>query len=259
MKCVILAGGRGTRLSEETQSKPKPMVEVGGFPILWHIMKIYTAHGITDFVICLGYKGSLIKNYFLNYSERFADITIDIEQRNVEYHERRSDPWKITLVDTGMDTQTGGRLKRVAKYLEGEEAFCFTYGDGVGDIDVSTEIAFHQEHKCDATMTLVYPQARFGAAHTDEQTHLVKKFNEKPIRGEGMINGGFFVLSPKILDLLDGDEASFEKDALPKLVDAKQLMAWKHDGFWKPMDTLRDKEELEGMWQTNQAKWKIWK
>jgi glucose-1-phosphate cytidylyltransferase len=256
MKAVILAGGLGTRLSEETVSKPKPMVEIGGKPILWHIMKIYSAHGVNDFIICCGYKGYVIKEYFANYFLHQSDVTFNMKSNSMEVHEKRAEPWKITLVDTGEDTMTGGRLKRVSQYLNHEESFCFTYGDGVGDINIQESIKFHENHGKAATMTSTFPPGRFGAI--DIQDNVIKSFKEKP-KGDGvMINGGFFVLSPKVLSKIKGDSTVWEQEPLSLLAQEGSLMAYKHNKFWQPMDTLRDKMYLEELWQTNQAPWKIW-
>jgi glucose-1-phosphate cytidylyltransferase len=255
MKAVILAGGLGTRISEETHLKPKPMIEIGGMPILWHLMKSYSSFGVNDFIICCGYKGFFIKEYFSNYFLHRSDVTIDLQENDIEIHENYSEPWKITLVDTGPNTMTGGRLKRVKKFLQDEEAFCFTYGDGVSDINIKSLIDFHSSHKKLATITGVVPPGRYGAILGDGD--IVKSFEEKP-RGDGaMINGGFFVLSPKVIDLIDGDETSWELDPLYKLVDEENLMVFKHNGFWQPMDTLRDKNYLEELWATNPP-WKSW-
>lgn len=255
MKCVILAGGRGTRISEESDFKPKPMIEVGGRPILWHIMKIYSRHGVNDFIICLGYKGYVIKEYFANYVLHATDVTVDIARNSVEYHGGKVEPWRVTMVDTGLETMTGGRLRRVRQYLEGEDQFCLTYGDGVGDVDITAEMAFHKEQGRWATMTVVQPPARFGAVAM-EGTRIVR-FQEKPA-GEGLINGGFFVLSPKMIDLIDDDAMPLELEPLARLAAKGQLVAWKHAGFWQPMDTLREKNELESLWKSGKAPWKVW-
>lgn len=256
MKAVILAGGLGTRISEETETKPKPMVEIGGKPILWHIMKSYSTHGIHDFVICCGYKGYVIKEYFANYFLHMSDVTFSMKHNQMEVHHRRAEPWTVTLVDTGEDSMTGGRLKRVKQYVENDEAFCFTYGDGVGDINITASIAFHREHGKQATLTATYPPGRFGAL--DIHDNAVKSFKEKP-KGDGsMINGGFFVLSPKVIDLIEGDETTWEQEPLMMLAEQGQLMAFKHKGFWQPMDTLRDKHLLEDLWQCGKAPWKTW-
>jgi len=256
MKAVILAGGLGTRLSEETSTRPKPMVEIGGKPILWHIMKMYSHHGIHDFVICCGYKGYVIKEYFANYFLHTSDVTFDMKSNQMHVHERRAEPWTVTLVDTGDESMTGGRLKRVAEHIKDEKAFCFTYGDGVGDIDISASIDFHLSHGKDATLTATFPPGRFGAL--DIQGGQVKSFQEKP-KGDGaMINGGFFVLSPNVLKHLENDSTVWEQDPLMKLAEEDQLMAWEHHGFWQPMDTLRDKVMLEDLWAKGKAPWKKW-
>jgi glucose-1-phosphate cytidylyltransferase len=256
MKAVILAGGLGTRLSEETSTRPKPMVEIGGKPILWHIMKMYSHHGINDFVICCGYKGYVIKEYFANYFLHTSDVTFDMKSNQMHVHERRAEPWTVTLVDTGDESMTGGRLKRVAEHVKDEKAFCFTYGDGVGDIDISASIDFHFSHGKDATLTATFPPGRFGAL--DIQGGQVKSFQEKP-KGDGaMINGGFFVLSPKVLQHLEGDSTIWEQEPLMKLAEENQLMAWEHHGFWQPMDTLRDKVMLEDLWSKGKAPWHKW-
>jgi len=256
MKAVILAGGLGTRLSEETSVRPKPMVEIGGRPILWHIMKLYSHHGINDFVICCGYKGYVIKKYFANYFLHMSDVTFDIANNTTEVHRRNAEPWRVTLVDTGEDTLTGGRLKRVAPYIEDEEAFCFTYGDGLSDVDISASIDFHRDHGRHATVTAVVPPGRFGVIEcTGDQ---VSRFVEKP-RGDGsLINGGFFVLSPAVLDYIEGDETAWEGSPLTQLAAEGQMMAFAHTGFWQPMDTLRDKNLLENLWRTGNAPWKRW-
>jgi glucose-1-phosphate cytidylyltransferase len=256
MKAVILAGGLGTRLSEETSLRPKPMVELGGKPILWHIMKMYSAHGINDFVICCGYKGYVIKEYFANYFLHTSDVTFDLREKKMHVHERRAEPWKVTLVDTGDDSMTGGRLRRVADYVQEEEAFCFTYGDGVGDIDITALVAFHQAHGKAATLTATYPPGRFGAV--DIRAGQVVDFMEKPKGDGGMINGGFFVLSPAVLSTIEGDHTVWEQEPLTKLAHAGELMAWEHHGFWQPMDTLRDKHLLEDLWTSGRAPWKMW-
>ncbi|MET0107017.1 MAG: glucose-1-phosphate cytidylyltransferase [Sedimenticola sp.] len=256
MKAVILAGGLGTRLSEETSVRPKPMVEIGGKPILWHIMKMYSHHGIHDFVICLGYKGYVIKEYFANYFLHMSDVTFDMKNNSMHVHEQRVEPWTVTLVDTGDDSMTGGRLARVADYVKDEKEFCFTYGDGVGDIDISATIDFHRRHGKWATLTAASPPGRFGAL--DVQNEQVMSFQEKP-KGDGaMINGGFFVLSPRVLNYLKGDDAIWEQEPLRKLAEDEQLMAYEHHGFWQPMDTLRDKHHLEDLWNSGKAPWKKW-
>lgn len=256
MKAVILAGGLGTRISEETHLKPKPMIEIGGKPILWHIMKLYSAHGVHDFVICCGYKGYLIKEYFANYFLHMSDVTFDMEHNRMEVHQRKAEPWRVTLVDTGDETLTGGRLKRVADYVRGEEAFCFTYGDGVADIDITREVAFHRQHGKWATVAAVQPPGRYGALQMAGER--VAGFSEKPRGDGGLINGGFFVLSPKCLDLIEGDQASWEGEPLTRLAELGQLMAFSHQGFWQPMDTLRDKNLLESLWDSGKAPWKAW-
>ena len=256
MKAVILAGGLGTRLSEETSVKPKPMVEIGGKPILWHIMKQYSAHGINDFIICCGYKGYVIKEYFANYFLHMSDVTFDMQNNEMKVHRKRAEPWTVTLVDTGDSSMTGGRLGRVSDYLKDEEAFCFTYGDGVGDVDIAETIKFHKAHGKKATLTATYPPGRFGAL--DMQDGQVQSFKEKP-KGDGaMINGGFFVLSPEVLNYIDGDDCVWEQYPLNQLAEDGELMAYEHHGFWQPMDTLRDKVYLEELWQSDKAPWKIW-
>lgn len=256
MKAVILAGGLGTRISEETHLKPKPMVEIGGRPILWHIMKSYSAHGVNDFVICCGYKGYLIKEYFANYFLHMSDVTIDMQKNHMEVHERHAEPWKVTLVDTGEETMTGGRLKRVAPYIQDEEAFCFTYGDGVSDLDITASINFHRNHGKLATVTAVLPPGRYGVLQRNGDQ--VLGFVEKPRGDGGWINGGFFVLSPKVLDLIEHDSITWEQGPLTELASAQQLMAFEHAGFWQPMDTLREKNLLEELWQSGSAPWRKW-
>lgn len=256
MKAVILAGGLGTRISEETSIKPKPMVEIGGKPILWHIMKIYAHHGINDFVICCGYKGYVIKEYFANYFLHMSNVTFDMVNNQMEVHERHAEPWRVTLVDTGNDTMTGGRLKRVAPYIKNEELFCFTYGDGVADVNINQLISFHRKQNVQATLTATLPPGRFGAL--DIKGPKVHSFKEKP-KGDGaMINGGFFVLSPSVIDLVEDDSTVWERDPLETLAKRGQLAAYQHKGFWQPMDTLRDKVYLEGLWATSKAPWKLW-
>lgn len=256
MKAVILAGGLGTRISEETHLKPKPMVQLGGKPILWHIMKIYAHHGINDFIICCGYKGYIIKEYFANYFLHMSDVTFDMRNNSMQVHQQSAEPWRVTLVDTGENTMTGGRLKRVAPYLRDEDAFCFTYGDGVSDVDISSLIAFHRDQKVKATLTATLPPGRFGAL--DMEDTRVRSFKEKP-KGDGaMINGGFFVLSPSVIDHIDGDSCIWERSPMETLAAQGQLAAYQHHGFWQPMDTLRDKAYLEELWQTGQAPWKVW-
>jgi len=256
MKAVILAGGLGARLSEETHLRPKPMVEIGGKPILWHIMKIFSAHGVNDFVICCGYKGYVIKEYFANYFLHMSDVTFDMSTNNMEVHQRKAEPWRVTLVDTGEDTETGGRLKRVSGYVRNEDAFCFTYGDGVSDVDVTALINFHQNHGKWATVTAVTPPGRFGAlVRAGDQ---VTGFTEKPSGDGGLINGGYFVLSPKCLDLIDGDAMPWESVPMNALAAQNQLMAYEHRSFWQPMDTLREKHLLQSLWESGKAPWKNW-
>jgi glucose-1-phosphate cytidylyltransferase len=256
MKAVILAGGLGTRISEETSTRPKPMIEIGGKPILWHIMKSYSHHGINDFVICCGYKGYVIKEYFANYFLHMSDVTFDMSRNSMEVHQRSAEPWRVTLIDTGEETMTGGRLKRVANYVKDEESFCLTYGDGVSDIDITALIAFHKTQDVKATVTATTPPGRFGAL--DIEGNKVGSFMEKP-KGDGaMINGGFFVLSPKVLDYITDDQTIWERDPLERLAQEGDLVAFRHHGFWQPMDTLRDKMHLEELWQTGKAPWKVW-
>lgn len=256
MKAVILAGGLGTRISEESHLKPKPMIEIGGKPIIWHILKIYSAHGINDFVICLGYKGYVVKEYFANYFLHTSDVTFDMENNRMEVHEKHAEPWRVTLVDTGESTATGGRLKRVRRFIEGDEPFCFTYGDGVANIDIKRQIEFHRQHGLAATACAVTPPGRFGAMEISEGR--VSSFREKPHGEGGMINGGFFVLNSSVLDLIDNDDQSWEGRPLHELSAGGQLAAWEHEGFWQPMDTLRDKMLLEDLWKSGNAPWKIW-
>lgn len=256
MKAVILAGGLGTRISEETHLKPKPMIEIGGKPILWHIMKIYSAHGVNDFVICCGYRGYYIKEYFRNYFLHMSDVTFDMQTNEMFVHQQKAEPWRVTLVDTGKSTMTGGRLKRVAAHLVGEEAFCFTYGDGVADIDITAQIAFHQAHGRLATITAVQPPGRYGALEIDGDR--VDGFIEKPRGDGGTINGGFFILSPKCIEEISGDTSSWESEPIVRLAARGELMAFRHNGFWQPMDTLRDKTALEELWSTGNAPWKTW-
>lgn len=254
MKAVILAGGLGTRLSEETSLKPKPMVEIGGRPILWHILKIYSSHGINNFVICAGYKGYMIKEYFANYFLHMSDVTIDMATNTMEVHQKKAEPWRVTIIDTGDDTLTGGRIKRIAPYVDG--TFCCTYGDGVGDIDLTAVIAFHQAGGRKATLTGVQPPGRFGSIEIDGDR--VHSFREKP-RGDGSwINGGFFVLEPSVFDEIEDDSTSWERSPLENLAAQRQLGIYKHHGFWRPMDTLRDKQELESLWESGKAPWKMW-
>lgn len=256
MKAVILAGGLGTRISEETHLRPKPMIEIGGMPLLWHIMKLYSHHDINEFIVCCGYKGYVIKEYFANYFLHKSDVTFDIANNQMHVHERHAEPWKVTLVDTGMDTMTGGRLKRIEHYVKDDEAFCMTYGDGVADVDISALVAFHKNHQRLATITAVAPPGRYGALETDGDT--VTGFNEKPRGDGGTINGGFFVLSPQCLGLIAGDDTSWEGVPLAQLAQTNQLRAFAHNGFWQPMDTLRDKNNLERAWRSGQAPWKVW-
>jgi glucose-1-phosphate cytidylyltransferase len=255
MKAVILAGGLGTRISEETHLRPKPMIEIGGKPVLWHIMKIYSTHGINDFIICLGYKGYMVKEYFANYFLHMSDVTFDLKNNNMEVHEQKAEPWRVTLVDTGELTMTGGRLKRVRQYLD-EDDFCFTYGDGVGDINISELIKFHKKQQTLATCTATQPPGRFGSLDMDQSR--IVSFNEKPLGDGAWINGGHFVLSPKVIDLIHDDDTTWEKEPIEKLASSGQLSAYKHLGFWKPMDTLRDKKQLEELWVSGKAPWKTW-
>ena len=256
MKAVILAGGFGTRISEETENIPKPMIKIGNMPILWHIMKIYSSHGINDFIICCGYKGYAIKEYFSNYFLHMSDVTFSMEENLMEVHHKRAEPWTITLVDTGLETMTGGRIKRIRKYVEGEKFFCLTYGDGVSDVNISKLIDFHKQQNTLATITAVYPPGRFGVL--DIKDNKVQTFIEKP-KGDGVrINGGFFVLDPKVIDLIKDDATIFEKYPIELLAKNKELSAFEHNGFWQPMDTLRDKRLLEELWATGNAPWKTW-
>ena len=256
MKAVILAGGLGTRLSEETIVKPKPMVEIGDKPILWHVMKIYSTHGINDFIICCGYKGYVIKEYFSNYFLHSSDVTFDMQNNEMKVHSGNAEPWKVTLVDTGEETMTGGRLKRIQEYVSGEEMFCFTYGDGVSDVNIGGLIDFHKSHGNLATLTATQPPGRFGALNLEGNR--IKSFKEKP-QGDGVwVNGGFFVLSPKVLNYIEGDDTTWEKKPMEQLAQEGQLNAYLHDGFWQPMDTARDKNQLEELWQSGNAPWKIW-
>lgn len=256
MKVVILAGGLGTRISEETHLRPKPMIEIGGKPILWHIMKMYSSHGINDFVICCGFKGYVIKEYFANYFLHMSDVTFDMANNQMQVHQQNVEPWRVTLIDTGDDTLTGGRLKRVADYIRDEKAFCFTYGDGVSDVDITGLVRFHKEHGKLATVTAVSPPGRYGAL--ERSGNRVTGFSEKPRGDGGMINGGFFVLSPKCLDLIEGDASSWEAKPLKDLSAMGEMMAYEHRGFWQPMDTLRDKTMLEDLWASGNAPWKTW-
>lgn len=256
MKAVILAGGLGTRISEETHLKPKPMVEIGGKPILWHIMKIYSSHGINDFIVCLGYKGYVVKEYFANYFLHTSDVTFDMKSNKMEVHEQHAEPWRVTLVDTGDESQTGGRLRRVSRFLDPAEPFCFTYGDGVADIDITAQIAFHRQHGLYATVCAVLPPGRFGTLEL--QKDRVSGFQEKPHGEGGFINGGFFVLQKEVIELIEGDNTSWEGPPMRLLASQGQLAAWQHSGFWHPMDTLRDKILLENLWQSGKAPWKTW-
>jgi glucose-1-phosphate cytidylyltransferase len=257
VKVVILAGGLGTRISEETHLKPKPMIEIGGKPILWHIMKMYSHHGINEFIICCGYRGYIIKEYFANYFLHMSDVTFDMANNNMQVHQRHAEPWKVTLVDTGDSTMTGGRLKRVAEYVKNEEAFCFTYGDGVSNVNIKQLIKFHQTHSKLATVTAVQPPGRYGALSI-QGNNQVTGFLEKPPGGNGLINGGFFVLKPQCIELIADDTTSWEAFPLEELARQNELMAYQHDGFWQPMDTLREKNMLELLWQNGQAPWKSW-
>jgi len=256
MKAVILAGGLGTRIMEESGARPKPMIEIGGRPMLWHIMKIYSHHGINDFIVCLGYKGFVIKEYFANYFLHMADVTVDMAANRTEIHHKHAEPWRVTLVDTGEHTQTGGRLKRVAPYLEGEADFCFTYGDGLSDVDVGASVSFHRAHGLAATVTAVVPPGRFGAIALDGER--VVSFHEKPRGDGGVINGGFFVLKREVLDLIEDERTAWEAGPLNGLARSGQLAAWRHRGFWHPVDTLRDRQYLEGLWAEGKAPWKLW-
>lgn len=257
MKAVILAGGLGTRISEESAIRPKPMIEIGGMPILWHIMKLYAFHGINDFVICCGYKGYMIKEYFANYFLHMSDVTFDMKKNKMEVHLEKVEPWRVTLIDTGEDTLTGGRLKRVAQYLKDEVSFCFTYGDGVTDLNIQEQIRFHKKHGKKATVTAVQPPGRYGAL--DMEGNIVKGFIEKPKGEGGWINGGFFILSPNCIDLITDDRTSWEGEPLRRLAKSDELIAFEHRGFWQPMDTLREKNYLEELWQSGKAPWKVWK
>lgn len=258
MKAIILSGGLGSRLSEETSLKPKPMVEIGGKPILWHIMKIYSAYGINDFIVCLGYKGHIIKEFFANYFLYSSDVTIDLEKNHLEFRNNHCEPWRVTLVDTGANTMTGGRLKRVLPYVAEEEAFCFTYGDGVADVNISKLIEFHRHQGTQATLTATQPKGKFGALEIDSSLH-VSSFTEKP-RGDGQwVNGGFFVLSPKVGKYIEGDATSWEREPLEQLARDGQVSAFHHTGFWQPMDTIHDRQVLEDLWATGKAPWKVWK
>lgn len=257
MKAVILAGGLGTRLSEETHLKPKPMVEIGDKPILWHIMKLYSAHGINEFLICLGYKGYVIKEYFANYHLHTSNVTFDLSNNSCKIHNSYAENWKVTLVDTGDETMTGGRIKRIKDFVKDEEAFCLTYGDGVSDVDITKLIKFHQSHKKLATLTAALPPGRFGALRINNHD-AITSFQEKPEGDGNFINAGFFVLSPKVIDYIENDKITWEQEPLQNLAQDQQLMAFKHSGFWQPMDTLRDKNHLENLWASKKAPWKIW-
>lgn len=256
MKAVILAGGLGSRIAEETHLKPKPMIEIGGRPILWHIMKLYHAHGIRDFIVCCGFRGYVIKEYFANYGLYMSDMTFDLAENRLQFHKKSAENWRVTLVDTGENSMTGGRLKRVASYLKDEEAFCFTYGDGVASVDIAETINFHRRHGKQATVTAVRPPARFGALKLDDDT--VRGFIEKPEGEGGFINGGFFVLSPKVIDRISDDTTVWEQEPLMGLADEGELKAYFHEGFWQPMDTLRDKNHLEALWSSGNPPWKMW-
>ena len=256
MKAVILAGGLGSRIAEETHLRPKPMIDIGGRPILWHIMKLYYAHGVRDFIICCGFKGYMIKEYFANYGLHMSDITFDLSQNSIEFHRQSAENWRVTLIDTGENSMTGGRLKRVASYLKDEEAFCFTYGDGVSNVDIGKTIAFHRSHGKQATVTAVRPPARYGALQLDGTE--VQGFIEKPEGEGGFINGGFFVLSPRCIDRIEADHSSWEGEPLMGLAKDGELQAYFHEGFWQPMDTLRDKNHLESLWQSGAPPWKTW-
>jgi glucose-1-phosphate cytidylyltransferase len=256
MKCVILAGGKGTRIAEESNARPKPMVDIGGRPILWHIMKLYGCFGVREFIVCLGYKGYMVKEYFANYFLHQADVTFDMGSNQVEYHDCRSEPWRVTLVDTGEETMTGGRLHQVRKFLDASEPFCMTYGDGLADIDIAAEIAFHREQGCKATVACVRPPARFGRIVLKGSK--VDSFEEKPQTEGGLINGGFFVLQPEVLDLIAGADTVWENEPMEALARTRQLAAWIHRGFWQPMDTLRDKSTLNALWDSGAAPWKRW-
>ena len=257
MKAVILAGGLGTRISEETDLKPKPMIAIGGKPILWHIMKMYSHHGINEFIICCGYKGYVVKEYFANYFLHMSDVTFDMADNRMVVHHQKAEPWKVTLVDTGDDTMTGGRLKLVFDYIKDEEVFCLTYGDGVSDVNITDLIAFHKSQKVKATLTATLPPGRFGAL--EMQGNKVKSFREKPEGDGAMINGGFFVLSPQVIDYIADDKTIWEREPMERLAQEGQLAAYRHQGFWQPMDTLRDKQQLEELWQSGHAPWKVWK
>lgn len=256
MKAVILAGGLGTRISEETYIKPKPMIEIGGKPILWHIMKLYSAHGVNDFIVCCGYKGYIIKEYFANYFLHMSDVTFDMSNNQMHVHQQKAEPWKVTLVDTGEDTLTGGRLKRVEQYVKNEDVFCFTYGDGVSDVNISAVVEYHRAQRVRATLVAVSPPGRFGALEITDKK--VRSFTEKPKGDGGLINGGFFVLSPDVINLIKDDNTTWEREPLERLAHDGELAAFEHHGFWQPMDTLRDKNYLEDLWDSGNAPWKVW-
>jgi glucose-1-phosphate cytidylyltransferase len=256
MKAVILAGGMGTRISEESVTRPKPMIEIGGKPILWHILKGYAKHGINDFVICLGYKGYVIKEYFANYFLHMSDVTFDLANNRMEVHQQNAEPWRVTLVDTGEQTMTGGRVRRIEQYVKNDEAFCLTYGDGVGDVDVTAAIAFHRHHKRDCTVTVAQPPGRFGSVSMEGDK--VKTFLEKPVGDGGWINAGFFVCSPRVIERISNDGTIWEKEPMESLARDDHMRAWHHRGFWQPMDTLRDKLMLEDLWANSKAPWKVW-
>jgi len=256
MKCVILAGGFGTRITEETNLKPKPMIEIGGMPILWHIMKIYSTYGINDFIICCGYKGYVIKEYFANYFLHMSDVTFDMKQNKMEVHRKFAEDWKVTLVDTGLDTMTGGRLKRVKNFLE-NETFCFTYGDGLSDVNIKDLINFHRNQKTLVTLTAIQPPGKFGALNIENNK--ISTFREKPLGDGNWVNGGYFILEPEVFDYIEGDSTIWEREPLEKLSQEGRLSAYKHKGFWHPMDTLYDKNQLEQMWNSGKSPWKIWK
>ena len=257
MKAVILAGGLGSRISEESITRPKPMIEIGGKPILWHIMKIYSRHGIHDFVICCGYKGYVIKEYFANYFLHMSDVTFDMEHNSMEVHVRNAEPWRVTVVDTGEQTMTGGRIRRIRSYVQDEEAFCLTYGDGVGDVDITALVAFHRQQRTECTLTAVQPPGRFGALSIDSD-HRITNFQEKPHGDGGWINGGFFVCHPSAIDRVAGDGSVWEREPMESLARDHQMSAFYHRGFWQPMDTLRDKQHLEDLWAKGKAPWKVW-
>jgi glucose-1-phosphate cytidylyltransferase len=256
MKCVILAGGLGTRLAEETVKIPKPMVDIGGRPILWHIMKLYAFHGVTEFIICLGYRGYVIKEYFANFFLHMSDVTIDLTSGQMDIHQTRSEPWKVSLIDTGENSMTGGRVRRILPLVQDDDAFCLTYGDGVGNVDISALLKFHKNHGKSATITAVHPPRRFGQLHM--QQDLVTHFSEKPLGDGGLINGGFFVLSPSVGELLQSDSVIWEREPLQALAARGDLKAFEHNGFWQPMDTIRERQELEELWATGKAPWKVW-